>query len=607
MMPEGPEVRTLVDQLQPAVGMRLVDIRFLSGRYVTHGPPVGFQPFVDTMTTPGKDDDDDVDDTVAPAEVDVVTGWNAKGKFIWITLDDHGQPDSSQEEEQDNNDKNDDDDFTRSIWITLGMSGRFLNDNHPKIEKARWSLRFQDLASGKLRTIYYHDTRNFGTMRLSLSSAELRAKLKSLGPDILSSDTDAAIFLEQVASQRNPKTNVCKFLMNQKKLSGVGNYILAECLYRANIDPFACLDELDRSQLETLFREIQETAKTSYAAKGVTRTGGSYRDVDGNEGEYGFQLQCYGREECPRGRTVLRDTNGPHGRTIWYVEDQLFVPRSARAEDGTIVASYYGTDGGDRDVPVATTRATHERDGHDPSIVGAAADNTYLTEETWTRALADPLSSETFRNLMEFVRHERAQNTVYPPAQDTFSALNLCPLDKVKVVIVGQDPYHGAGQGHGLAFSVRKGVPSPPSLRNVLKEVREDVGTLDRQTTGGNLQCWADQGVLLLNTVLTVQAGKANSHAKRYGWETFTDSVIHAVNEERDGVVFLLWGGPAAKKAAKVNVDRHVVIKTSHPSPLGATKTNSPFLGSRCFSRANAALIASGQDPIDWTVNNSLL
>ena len=166
------------------------------------------------------------------------------------------------------------------------------------------------------------------------------------------------------------------------------------------------------------------------------------------------------------------------------------------------------------------------------------------------------------------------------------------------MVVLGQDPYHGFGQGHGLAFSVRKGIKPPPSLRNIFKEAMSDVG-IDDPKNNGNLEGWAKQGVLLLNTVLTVRRGEANSHAK-WGWEDFTDEVINTINENNESVVFLLWGSPAHKKAKKVDESKHTVIRTSHPSPLGATKTASPFLSSKCFSRANQALLAAGEEPIDW-------
>jgi uracil-DNA glycosylase len=156
-----------------------------------------------------------------------------------------------------------------------------------------------------------------------------------------------------------------------------------------------------------------------------------------------------------------------------------------------------------------------------------------------------------------------------------FSALNKCPFEDVKVVIIGQDPYHGHGQGHGLAFSVQEGVNPPPSLKNIFKELESDVG-IDHPSHG-NLECWATQGILLLNTVLTVRRGEANSHSKM-GWEDCSDEIVEALNEKRDGLVFLLWGAPAAKKGKTLDASKHTVIKTSHPSPLGATKTKTPFL-----------------------------
>lgn len=202
---------------------------------------------------------------------------------------------------------------------------------------------------------------------------------------------------------------------------------------------------------------------------------------------------------------------------------------------------------------------------------------------------------------------------MYPPAVDTFSALNLTPLDNVKVVIVGQDPYHGPNQAHGLCFSVRKGVYVPPSLKNIYKELLEDkkVSNFTRMPTHGFLERWAKQGVLMINTVLTVRRGEANSHKKK-GWEMVTDEIIRAVDrrakETGKGVVFLLWGNPAAEKAktALRGTSRHHIICTSHPSPLGARKTKSPFLGSKCFSRANEALKGFGYDEIDWCVDGDL-
>lgn len=205
---------------------------------------------------------------------------------------------------------------------------------------------------------------------------------------------------------------------------------------------------------------------------------------------------------------------------------------------------------------------------------------------------------------------------MYPPPEDTFSSLNYVPLGKVRIVIVGQDPYHQPNQGHGLAFSVRKGVQIPPSLRNIFKELTNDkrVDTFpSKKPSHGYLERWALQGVLMLNNVLTVRKGEANSHAKK-GWEEFTDEIIRVLdrNSQREGMkglVFLLWGKPASSKAQSIiskSRGNHTVICTSHPSPLGATKTKSPFLGSACFSRANDALIEREMDPIDWNIDGDL-
>lgn len=207
--------------------------------------------------------------------------------------------------------------------------------------------------------------------------------------------------------------------------------------------------------------------------------------------------------------------------------------------------------------------------------------------------------------------------TIYPPVSDTFSALNLTPLDQVKVVVVGQDPYHGPNQAHGLCFSVHKGVRIPPSLRNIYKELQDDpdIEEFTRMPTHGNLQRWTKQGVLMINTVLTVKQGVANSH-KGKGWEEVTDEIIRAVDrrakKDGRGVVFLLWGKPATSKCetalggVKASSSLHTIICTSHPSPLGATKTSAPFMGSKCFSRANAALRDMGYDAIDWRVDGDL-
>jgi uracil-DNA glycosylase len=227
---------------------------------------------------------------------------------------------------------------------------------------------------------------------------------------------------------------------------------------------------------------------------------------------------------------------------------------------------------------------------------------------TWKTQLASHFQLSSFAKLADFVAAERRSHTIYPAPCNTFAALNLCALDKVKVVIVGQDPYHGPNQAHGLCFSVERGQPVPPSLKNIYKELREDPAINFQQPNHGCLLRWAKQGVLMLNSVLTVRKGEANSHAKK-GWEAVTDEIIRAVDrcskEQGKGVVFLLWGKPATAKAQGVlqTSNRHTIICTSHPSPLGASKTKTPFLGSRCFSRCNAILEKAGSDPIDWNVD----
>lgn len=238
---------------------------------------------------------------------------------------------------------------------------------------------------------------------------------------------------------------------------------------------------------------------------------------------------------------------------------------------------------------------------------------------SWKAALDKHLSSAAFRRHASFVESERKKYTIFPPEKDILSALNLSPLQQVRLVIVGQDPYHGPHQAHGLCFSVRNNVKTPPSLRNIYKELMTDskITNFNAMPIHGNLERWAKQGVLMINNVLTVRKGEPNSHKKR-GWEEFTDEIIRAVERriqtERDcddnkkGVVFLLWGKPATLKAetAMTFSSRHTIICTSHPSPLGATKTTSPFLGSNCFSRANEALRDMGYDAIDWRVDGKL-
>jgi len=213
---------------------------------------------------------------------------------------------------------------------------------------------------------------------------------------------------------------------------------------------------------------------------------------------------------------------------------------------------------------------------------------------SWRPHLGPETEKPYFAALRDFVDAERRTRTIYPPEDEVFSALELTPWDQVKVMILGQDPYHGPGQAHGLAFSVRPGVTPPPSLRNIFKEMKSELGCAI--PNNGYLVPWAKQGVLLLNAVLTVRDGEPNSH-KGKGWETFTDAAIRAVNERPSPVVFILWGGHAAKKEALIDAGRHTVLKAAHPSPLSAKRG---FFGSKPFSTANAALEKSGQTPVDW-------
>jgi uracil-DNA glycosylase len=221
----------------------------------------------------------------------------------------------------------------------------------------------------------------------------------------------------------------------------------------------------------------------------------------------------------------------------------------------------------------------------------------YVTVTTdWNPILRNELDKSYWHDLQSFVRTERSTATIYPPHEEVFTALHLTPYAATRVLILGQDPYHGPGQAHGLCFSVRRGVRVPPSLANIHRELHDDVGVAIPDH--GNLEAWARQGVLLLNATLTVRAGQAGSHQGK-GWETFTDQVIAAVDAKPEHVVFILWGGYARKKAALVDRDRHTIIESPHPSPLSA---HHGFFGSRPFSRTNAALVAHGQAPIDWTL-----
>ena len=220
-------------------------------------------------------------------------------------------------------------------------------------------------------------------------------------------------------------------------------------------------------------------------------------------------------------------------------------------------------------------------------------------EPSWKVALAEEFSQPYMQELRQFLGGEkRSRKVIYPRGDDIFAALDLCPLPDVKVVIIGQDPYHGPGPAHGLCFSVQPGVPQPPSLINIFQEINDDLGTREHRLDGtrGCLEPWARQGVLLLNAVLTVERGRAGSHQGR-GWERFTDRIVEVLNEQREHLVFMLWGSYAQKKGAIVDRDRHCVLSAPHPSPLSAHRG---FFGCRHFSKANAYLERHGQAPIDW-------
>ena len=218
--------------------------------------------------------------------------------------------------------------------------------------------------------------------------------------------------------------------------------------------------------------------------------------------------------------------------------------------------------------------------------------------QTWHEAIGEQRQLTYFQDLIARVQEQRAQGiTIYPPKEDVFNAFKLTPLEQVKVVILGQDPYHGPEQAHGLAFSVKPHVAIPPSLRNIYKELAEDIPGFVIPKHG-DLRLWAHQGVLLLNTVLTVQAGKAHSHAS-WGWETFTDAVVAQLNAQREHLVFQLWGSHAQKKGQMIDRHKHLVLSSAHPSPLSAHRG---FLGNRHFSQTNAYLQAQGLAAIDWQV-----
>ena len=213
--------------------------------------------------------------------------------------------------------------------------------------------------------------------------------------------------------------------------------------------------------------------------------------------------------------------------------------------------------------------------------------------ESWKEYLNVEFAKNYFKDLSKFLKQEYATRTIYPPKHQVFSAFKT-DLNDIKVVILGQDPYHGANQAHGLAFSVNKNVRTPPSLINIFKEISEDVGT--PIPSHGNLQKWANQGVLLLNNVLTVEANKAGSHRGK-GWEEFTDTMIKILNDERENLVFLLWGRDARTKKSLIDESRHLILEAAHPSPLSA---HNGFFGSRHFSKANTYLIMNGKKSINW-------
>lgn len=215
-------------------------------------------------------------------------------------------------------------------------------------------------------------------------------------------------------------------------------------------------------------------------------------------------------------------------------------------------------------------------------------------EPSWKIALAEPFQHPSFFSLTQFIKREFQEHQIFPPGRQIFSAFWQCPLPSVKVVILGQDPYHGEGQAHGLSFSVIPGVPFPPSLLNIFKELKNDLG-IDMPPQG-DLTRWANQGVFLLNSTLTVRANQAGSH-QHQGWETFTDEVIRTVSRERNHVVFLLWGAFAQKKEELIDSNKHLILKAPHPSPLSAHRG---FFGSGHFSKANDYLLATQQSPIDW-------
>jgi len=215
-------------------------------------------------------------------------------------------------------------------------------------------------------------------------------------------------------------------------------------------------------------------------------------------------------------------------------------------------------------------------------------------EESWKKILLEEFQKPYFEALKTFLVEEKKSHTIYPRSANIFAAFNHTSFENVEVVILGQDPYHGVGQAHGLSFSVQEGVPHPPSLQNIFKELRDDLGCAIPKN--GTLSAWAKQGVFLLNTVLTVRASEANSH-RNQGWENFTDAVIKTLSTQKEHLVFILWGSPAGSKASLIDSKKHLILKAPHPSPLSSYRG---FFGSKPFSQSNEYLVSKGKKPIDW-------
>lgn len=217
-------------------------------------------------------------------------------------------------------------------------------------------------------------------------------------------------------------------------------------------------------------------------------------------------------------------------------------------------------------------------------------------EDSWKQVLTEEFDQPYFHSLKSFLVQEKKENTVYPKGKDIFNAFNYTPFDKVKVVIIGQDPYHGVNQAHGLCFSVNDGIRMPPSLKNIFKELNQDLGMTT--PTSGNLSSWAKQGVLLLNATLTVRAHQAGSHQNK-GWETFTDATIKKLSDQKEGLIFLLWGRFAQQKSNLIDSNKHTILKAAHPSPFSA---HNGFFGCRHFSKTNEILEQKGLEKIDWNI-----